>query len=122
MSKDKVFIVLSHKNSLKKGSRTDWEVTETVEFVNCLRNKHTTLSTVIIDYINREIIKGKSAGITDYQKVEDYVRSKYGPQMKILDKQYRPENLSVDTKGDTLTVVADQSGNLHAEAIMVSDD
>jgi len=120
MRKDKVFIVLSHMNSLKKGSQTDWEVTETVEFVSGLKKKHMSMATVIGDYMNKEIIKGKGMGVTDYEKFEEYVRQKYGPQMKVLDKQFRPEDLSPAIDAGQ-NIVVDASGNLSAEAITVSD-
>ncbi len=116
MSKDRVYLVLSHQNSLKKGSKSEWEVTETIEFVNCLKKKHNSMATVIGDYLERKIIKGSASGITDYERFEEYVRSKYGPQMKILDKSYRPEDLSI-VDGDTTPIIADQDGILHADAI-----
>ena len=104
MSKDKVYIVLSHMNSLKQGSSKEWEVTETVEFVDTVKKKHYAMATVIADYINHDIIKGKGTGITDYEKFEEYVRQKYGPQMKILDKQFRPENLVANVEGNQTPV------------------
>ena len=62
MSKEKVFIVISHKNSLKgkviRGREPEWEVTETVEFVNQLRNRHISMSTAIGDYLNKKMISG----------------------------------------------------------------
>jgi hypothetical protein len=121
MSKEKVFIVVSHINNLKKGSKTEWEVTETVEFVNHLKKKHLSMSTAIGDYLNRKMFKGASIGLDDYDKFEGYVRQKYGPQMKELDKAYRPVDLSVSPEGDQRPVAADKDGVLHAEAITVSD-
>jgi len=116
MSKDKVFIVLTHMNSPKKGVKDQWETTETIEFVDTVRKKHYSSASIIADYINKEIVKGKAIGVTDYAKIEEYVRQKYGPQMKILDKQYRPEDLSVSAAGDQTQVMVGADG-----AIVVSD-
>lgn len=88
MKTEKVFIVISHKNSLKKGTKDQWEVSETVEFVNQLRNKHITMSSAVGDYINRKILSGARFGIADYGKFEDYVRTKYKSQMAELDLAY----------------------------------
>jgi hypothetical protein len=109
MAKERVYIVLSHINSLKRGVKDQWEVTEKVEFLNQLKSKHYTMSSAIVDYLERKIIKGSSIGITDYQEFENYIRSKYGPQMKQLDKAYRPEDLSVDTT-DSPEVLVNAAG------------
>jgi hypothetical protein len=121
MSKENVYIVVTHINALKKGSKAEWEVTETVEFVNHLRKKHISMSTAIGDYLNRKMFKGASIGLDDYDKFEGYIRQKYGPQMKLLDKEYRPVDLSIPPEGDQRPVSADKDGVLHAEAITVSD-
>ena len=68
--KEKIFIVISHKNSLKKGSQTEWEVAEFVEFVNQLRNRHYSSSSAIGDYINRKMITGTRFGITEYENLK----------------------------------------------------
>jgi len=108
MSKEKVFIVVSHINRLKSGSRSEWEVQENVEFVNQLRKRHIHSSSAIGDYLNREIISGRKFGFDTYDKFENYVRTKYPDQLGQLDKFYRSDestlveetqNLSVDDKG-----------------------
>src|ERR1700679_2814254 len=90
MSKEKVFIVVSHKNSLKKGSNTEWEVTETVEFVNQLRIRHHRMSSAIGDYLNEKMISGSRYGFIEYSQLETYVRGKYKDQLVQLDKMYKP--------------------------------
>ncbi len=114
MSKEKVFIVISHKNSLKKGSKTEWEVAETVEFVNQIRNRHTTMGSAIGDYLNKKMITGARYGMTDYEKFEEYVRTKYGEQMKQLDMAYRPLQVGEE---DEQEVFADQFGNIRARTV-----
>ena len=92
MSKEKVFIVLSHKNSLKKGSKTEWEITETIEFVNQLRKKHTSMSSAIGDYLNEKMCTGARIGMSDYATFDKYIRSKYQEQLSQLDAAYKPGN------------------------------
>ena len=108
MSKEKVFIVVSHKRSLKAKSRTEWEVAESVEFVNNLRNKHITMSSAIGDYINRKMISGTSTGMGDYDKFEEYLRGKYSKQMGELDKAYETNRAPEVVKAEIIT---DQFGN-----------
>lgn len=114
MSKEKVFIVLSHKHSLKKGSKTEWEVTETVEFVNQLRNKHISTSSAIGDYINKKMMTGKKVGMADYEYFETYVRKKYSKQMSELDSAYQGDAVEV-VEGPEL--VTDQFGNLRPKTV-----
>lgn len=116
MRKEKVYIVLSHKNSLKKGSTTQWEVIETVEFINQIRNRHLTMSTVIADFLEQKIMYGSSYGMKDYQQFDTYIRSKYSKQMEHLDKAYKDDikqsvttellpasNLTIDENGNIVT-------------------
>ena len=117
MSKEKVYIVLSHKNSLKKGSKTEWEVTETVEFVNQLRRRHNTTSSAIGDYINRKMISGTRFGMTEYTKFEDYIRNKYKDQLAQLDKAYKPYVEPEVVEEDTTEVISDQFGNIRAKTV-----
>ena len=110
MSKEKVYIVVSHKHNLRKGSKTEWEVAETVEFVNQLRNKHHTMSSAIGDYINRTMISGARVGMGDYDKFEDYIRSKYAKELSQLDSAYRSEQIVEED--DSPSLITDQFGNL----------
>jgi len=122
MSKEKVFIVVSHKNSLKPkllvrtGTSEDWEITETVEFVNQVRNKHISMSSAIGDYINRKMITGQRFDITDYEKFEQYVRSKYPKQMEELDMAYKVSQIPVEVKGSP-EVFVDAFGNVRARTV-----
>jgi len=122
MKKEKVFIVISHKNSLKPelrvrtGTADDWEITETVEFVNQIRNRHTSMSSAIGDYINRKMITGARYDITDYEKFEGYVRSKYPKQMAELDAAYnstRPAEEVIESP----EVFVDPFGNVRAKTV-----
>ena len=100
MKKEKVFIVVSHKHILKtpgrKGVEPQWEVAETVEFVNQLRNKHLTMSSAIGDYINRKMMSGSRFGMGDYNKFEEYVSTKYAKQLQELDSAYKQYQVIVE--------------------------
>ena len=120
MRKEKVFIVVSHKNSLKKDPRTDkclkgqWEVAESVEFINQVRDRHISTSSAIGDYINRKMITGARYGITEYDKFEEYVRTKYKKQMDELDAAYREIQIQSEESPE---VIADQFGNIRAKTV-----
>jgi hypothetical protein len=121
MSKEKVFIIVSHKNIPKKGSHpgrhskpTEWEVQETVEFVNQVRNRHTSTASAIGDYINRKMIIGERYGMGDYDKFEEYVRTKYNEQMGKLDEAYRADRTPVE---DSPEVMVDQFGNVRTKTV-----
>lgn len=121
MSKEKVFIVVSHKHSLKnKHSKTenpnDWQVTETVEFVSELRKKHYEMSSAIGDYINRKMITGARFGITEYGPYEDYIRQKYAKELAQLDALYRKEQVA-ESHEPSAEVFADQFGNIRAKTV-----
>lgn len=88
MKKEKVYIVLSHKHSLKPRTNGEWQVNETVEFVNSLRNKHYTMASAIGDYVKGEMLFGARVGMDVYQNFENYVRRKYPEQMEELDEKY----------------------------------
>lgn len=104
MKKEKVFIVLSHKNQLTKGSHpgrgkngtVNWEVAEQVEFVNRIKDRHITTSSAIGDYINRKMISGQRHGMTDYDAFEGYVRKKYEKEMAELDSHYSNDRIEVE--------------------------
>lgn len=120
MSKEKVFIVLSHKHSLKnKNSKTenpnDWQVTETVEFVNQLRKRHIETSSVIADYINRKMVTGSKFGISEYGPFEDYIRKTYSKELSQLDALYREQQAPVEVQN--AEVFADQFGNIRAKTV-----
>jgi hypothetical protein len=123
MSKEKVFIVLSHKNSLKKGSKTEWEITETIEFVNQLKNKHKSMSSAIADYLNETMITGSRIGMDDYSKFDRYIRSKYEKQLTELDAAYKPQTHAPQLdeeqifKNNTQRQLTDAHGNTRAATV-----
>lgn len=114
MSKEKVFIVLSHKHSLKKKSKTEWEVAETVEFVNNLRNRHITMSSAIGDYLNRNMLSGSRYGMSEYSKFEQYVRTKYAKQMDELDTAYSANRVPEPVEA---VLIEDQFGEMRAKTV-----
>lgn len=120
MKKEKVFVVLSHKHSLKhKHAKNEdpnnWQVTETVEFVNQVRDRHISMSSAIGDYINREMITGAAKGITDYDKFEDYVRTKYAKEMAELDAAYRSDQIPKTI--ESTEMYSDQFGNIRTKTV-----
>lgn len=116
MKKEKVYIVVSHKHVLKKGSKTEWDVSETVEFVDQLRNKHYTMSTAIGDYINRKMLSGSRAGMAEYSTFEEYIRKKYEKEMAELDKMYS-EARSPAPVIETPAVISDEFGNVRTKTV-----
>lgn len=124
MAKENVFIVLSHVNSLKKNPKTgkgmkdQWEVQETVEFVNQLRKRHIEMSTIVADYLNRKMVSGSRYGFDDYDKFENYVRGKYAKQMAELDAAYGKQQVVDETKNSAESeVFADEFGNIRARTV-----
>lgn len=120
MAKEKVFIVISHKHSLKNKhakaeNPDDWQVTETVEFVNQLRNKHIALSSAVGDYINRKMVSGAANGITEYDDFERYIRSKYQKEMNELDSLYKQDQ--TPKVEETAEMISDQFGNTRAKTV-----
>lgn len=115
MTQEKVFIVLSHKHSLKKGTK-DWETTEQVEFVNQLRNKHTSMSTAVADYINKQVLTGSRYGITDYNKFIEYVEKKYPKQLAELDKKYKEFQIR-DVNTENSSIISDSFGNIRQKTV-----
>ena len=89
MKKEKVFIIVTQMKSLVPKSTTSWQVTEKVEFVSTIRNKHISTATAICDYVNKTIVLGTSKGVTDYEVFEKYIR--YPKQLETLDAYFRPK-------------------------------
>lgn len=119
MKKEKVFIIITHLNSLKRDPKTgkgladQWEVAEHVEFVNQVRSKHTSTASAIGDYINRKMITGARHGITEYAAYEDYIRKKYPKQMAELDAAYREQQVK-DTSPE---VFVDKFGTVRPRTV-----
>jgi hypothetical protein len=108
MAKEQVYIVLMHKHSLKPGTRDQWEVQETVEFVSQLRNKHHSMASACGDFLNRKMISGSRHGFADYAVFEDYIEKKYEKQLTELRNAYPRAPLPEAVKP---TLVKDQFGN-----------
>lgn len=122
MRKERVFIVVSHKHSLKnKHSKTenpdDWQVTESVEFVNQLRPRHMSMSSAIGDYINRKMIRGERFGITEYGPFEDYIRKKYKKELGELDALYRADQVEEEYIEVKPVDFVDEFGNKRAKTV-----
>jgi len=113
MSKEKVYIVISHKHSLKKGTKDNWEVAESIEFVSHLRNRHYTTSSIIADYLNKKLITGKRFGMTEYDMFDAYIRKKYDKQMAQLDAAYGKEQVVEEVTEEVVEerMVTDQFGS-----------
>jgi hypothetical protein len=109
MKKENVFIVLSHKHSLKKGSFNEWEVAETVEFVNKLKNRHYQTSSAIGDYINRRMVTGDKVGMGIYEGFESYIQNKYSRQMEQLDAAYK--DAVIKPTVEEYDLIVDENGN-----------
>ena len=116
MAKEHVYIIMSHKNTLKKHSKTEWDVEETVEFVNQIRNKHRVLSSAIGDYLNRKMITGSRFGMEDYDQFEGYVRKKYGKQMAELDSAYGKDQVSIP-ESVSVPEFSDQFGTSRSKTV-----
>lgn len=121
MAQEKVFIVLSHKHSLKKdkngkGIAGEWEVGETVEFVNQLRKRHTETSTAVADYINKKMLSGTRHGMTDYNAFIEYLTKKYPKQMKELDSKYGDKTV-VEEVEEVSDLITDQFGNIRPRTV-----
>ena len=115
MPKDNVYVVVFHKRVLRTRTRDQWDVSETVEFVNRLRNRHLTESAIIGDYLNSKIISGKR-NMDDYQVFISYLRKNYPAQMAELDGKY--SHLVVPLPdAPPPTAVEDQFGNMRVRTV-----
>jgi hypothetical protein len=111
MKKDKVFIIITHKHRLKERSKDQWDVVETVEFVDQIRSKHYSYASAIGDYINREVIMGTKMSLTNYIEFDNYVRNRYKAQMDELDSVYAEKVVKVVDA----VLTSDRLGNITTE-------
>ncbi len=111
MSKENVFIVISHVHSLKPGSNNVWETAERVEFVNQLRKKHVVSSTMIADYTRKKIVSGARYGIDNYNALIEYVGKKYPKQLAELNALYGVETTT------TASEFTDSFGNTRSKTV-----
>ena len=133
MKKEKVFIVVTHKHIIKQSSRVggrkptadDWEVHETVEFVNQYKPKQVQTASAIADYVNRKMILGAHKGMSDYKIFENYIKVKYPKQLAELDSVYKELQVPEDVT-ELTAEVEDTSANPESEetqeAPLVVDD
>ena len=114
MKSKNVYIVLTHKHSLKKFSKTEWEVTEYLEAVHQLKPKHYTMSSAIGDYTNRKMVTGSRVGMTEYDKFDEYIRKKYPNEMNQLDTLYGDSRVPAEPVPE---VVQDEFGNVREKTV-----
>lgn len=125
MNKEKVFVVISHKHVLKKyapanskkRSPDDWEVAETIEFVNQIRNKHTSSSSAIADYNNRKMVIGSRFGFDTYDKFDEYIHTKYPKQMAELNASYKSQQVSAPLPEKSDPLFTDKFGNVRLKTV-----
>ena len=110
MKKEKVYIVVFHKHNLKRGTKDQWEVAETVEFVNQLRTRHYTTSSAIGDYLNRTMITGKRFNMDNFSKFEKYIRTKYEKEITELDNAYSEQRVP-EVVVPVVNEIEDEFGN-----------
>jgi hypothetical protein len=108
-----VYIIISHKHSLKAGTKDQWETTEQVEFVDRLRKKHHEMSTAIASFTDRRMLTGARYSITDYTSFIDYIRKKYPKQLAELESQFGP---AVD-QPQTPDQIQDMFGNTRSKTV-----
>lgn len=84
MKKQKIFITITH---CQRQGDSGWEVLEKCEFVNSLKNRHYVQSTVILDVINKTVLKDR-VGNGTYDAYYLHVRNTYGAQMRELEKEF----------------------------------
>ena len=117
MAKENVYIVLFHKHVLttpgKKGDKPIWSLSEKVEFVSKLRNKHLTMSSAVGDYINRKMESDSRIKFNGYNNFEKYIRSKFPKEMEQLDNAYDADRI----KDTAPILVTDQFGQTREQTI-----
>jgi hypothetical protein len=91
MSKEKVFIVVSHSRlpSKDRAKQGQWEVTEKIEFVDQLRKRHIDMSSITVDYLEEKVLYGNPKNI-QYDEFIKYVTERCPRQMKELNETYKP--------------------------------
>jgi hypothetical protein len=122
MKKEKVFIVITHKKQLRKGSHPgkgnkanlQWEIAENIEFVSNLKERHRSMGSAIGDYINRKMLTGERHGMGDYVVFEEYVRKKYEAQMKELDTLYENDRIEEEVRP---VMITDRFGNTREKTV-----
>ena len=116
MTKQNVFIVLSHKHSLKPRTK-EWETSEQIEFVSQLRNKHISMSTAIADFVNKKMLSGTRYGITSYNDFVEYIEKKYPKQLAELQSKYGSLQVKEELPVQSAPSFVDQFGNARAKTV-----
>ena len=122
MSKEKVYIVVTHKHQVKRSknkvAEPQWEVAETLDFVNQLRERHYTTSVAIADYLNEEMVMVGRSGITTFKQFDNYVRGKYAKEMAELDKNYYTQKtVALSEDVEPAELYTDSFGNVRAKTV-----
>jgi hypothetical protein len=111
MKKENVFITATHYQRPAKDRSGQWEVTEKVEFISQMRNKHYQMATIAVDYINEKVIIGKTKGV-QFDSFIEYITQRYPEQMKYLQQAYKPETIEsapeVEVKDENIVVEESQ--------------
>ena len=72
------------------------------------------MASAIGDYINRKMITGSRFGLDDYDKFEEYVRTKYKKQMDELDTAYLAQQVEIEESPE---VFIDEFGNVRSRTV-----
>lgn len=83
-----IYIAINYSytiNPQSKSSEDKWSVTESVEFINSLKTKHLTGATLIVDVINKTIIKTRNPDAT-YDTVYEYVKKSHPQKIETLEQ------------------------------------
>lgn len=82
-----IYIVITHSARPSKSQESKWEVHESCEFVDRIKDRHNTSATAIIDYLNKKVIKDRS-GEGTYDDFIAYAEKSYPEQMASLKEIY----------------------------------
>lgn len=83
----KVFIILTHYYSPGE-EEGKHNLTEKCEFVDDIKSRHHTGASVILDFMNKKVIKQRQTDYSYYHYLE-YVSEKYPKQMEELTREYK---------------------------------
>lgn len=81
----KAFIVLTHHYTPSKTERGKVNVVEKCEFVDNLKNRMYTEATVIVDYMNKNIIKCRIEGAT-MDQLMTHIKTKHPGEYKKFEE------------------------------------
>jgi hypothetical protein len=99
----KVYIAITYSyapNPNSKGSEDKWLVTEMVEFLSTLKNKHVTGATLIIEATERKLVKSRSAD-ADYDTVYEYVKKSHPAKIEKLEAILNPVQVAAPVETET---------------------